>query len=275
MPVMAHSVSSSSTSSSSQPWRAAARRRRVDVGQPGQGGDGVAHLGVVLHGARAERVGAEVDGELAVAEPGEVADEVALGDLGQRRRRGAAVAAGTSSSSGDSGTPVVRSCQARRPGSDSSKSVGSVSRPSSGALGGSPAGGGRGRTWSACSPRRAARPSAHRLVEGGHEGVDLGAGAALGHGHQQPVAGARRCSCRRGRCRPGTPRRPAAPPPGRRRRAGAGRTRAGRGRRQRLDAGHAQQPPRGSSAPRAPSAAPPRPGPRCPASRAGWRRSPP
>ena len=67
------------------------RRRRVDVGQAGQAGHGVADLGVVLHGARPERVGAEVDRELPVAQPGEVGHQVALGHLGQRQRRGAAM----------------------------------------------------------------------------------------------------------------------------------------------------------------------------------------
>ena len=63
-------------------------RRRVDPGQAGEGGHRVADLGVVLHGARPERVGPEVHRELAVGQPGEVGHQVALGDLGHRHRLG-------------------------------------------------------------------------------------------------------------------------------------------------------------------------------------------
>ena len=56
---------------------------RVGPGQPGQRRRLVADLGVVLHGARPQRVSAQVDRVLAVGQPGHVGDEVALGDLGQ------------------------------------------------------------------------------------------------------------------------------------------------------------------------------------------------
>ena len=70
------------------------RGRRVDVGQSGQGGGVVADLRVVLHRARPERVGTQVDGVLAVAEPREMGDQVALGKLGDGRRRVAKVLSG-------------------------------------------------------------------------------------------------------------------------------------------------------------------------------------
>ncbi len=60
-------------------------------------------------------------------------DEVAFGHLGQSTGRSARWAAGTRSSTGTSGIPVVRKVQARRPGWESSKRVGSAARPSSGA----------------------------------------------------------------------------------------------------------------------------------------------
>ena len=64
------------------------RRRggRMDAGEAGQPGHRVAHLGVVLHGARPERVRPEVDRELAVGQAGEVGHQVPLGHLGHRRR---------------------------------------------------------------------------------------------------------------------------------------------------------------------------------------------
>ena len=73
------------TSSSSQPWVSERRRRRVDTGRArAVRPTVVAELGVVLHRARTERVGAEVDRVLAVRQPGEVGDQVTLGHLGQR-----------------------------------------------------------------------------------------------------------------------------------------------------------------------------------------------
>ena len=57
--------------------------------QAGQGGRVIAQLGVVLHGAGPERVGAQVHRVLAVGEPGDVGDQVPLGHLGERDGLGA------------------------------------------------------------------------------------------------------------------------------------------------------------------------------------------
>ena len=54
------------------------RLGRVQAGEAGQGGDRLGDLGVVLHGARAERVEAQVDREVAVGQAGVVAHQVAL-----------------------------------------------------------------------------------------------------------------------------------------------------------------------------------------------------
>ena len=58
----------------------------VDQGQARQIGDAVVDLGVVLHGARAERVEALVDGEVAPRGVGEVAHYLRLRQLRQRQR---------------------------------------------------------------------------------------------------------------------------------------------------------------------------------------------
>ena len=94
MPVISHSAASSSTRSSSHPWMQLVGSGGVDVGQSREHGHRVADLGVVLHRARAQRVRAEIDGELAVAEAGEVADQVTLGHLGQLDGAGAAMGVG-------------------------------------------------------------------------------------------------------------------------------------------------------------------------------------
>ena len=88
----------------------------MDVGEAGHRGGGVAGLGVVLHRARPERVGAEVDGVLAVGEAGEVGDEVPLGHLGQLHGSRERNCSGTSSSAVHSGSPLVRNEAERRPG---------------------------------------------------------------------------------------------------------------------------------------------------------------
>ncbi len=243
------------------PLGAVGGRGGMDVGQAGQAGHGVADLGVVLHGARAQRVGAEIDGELAVAETGEVADEVALRHLGQCHRGGPPMVLGHEllerPTSGTSGRPEL---------------PGRVA----------PAGRAR-RAWARCRGRAGAHSAApttrsgSRISEVVHhhrtafskaddEGVDLGPGATFGHGHEEPVARRRRCSLgsratparnpssairsmtisastgRRTANSRSTGRPPAASTPG-----------TSRGR-------------RGSSAPPGPSAAPPRPGPTSPAS---------
>ena len=66
------------------------RLRRVQARVAGQRGDALVQLRVVLHRARAERVEAGVEVEVALREPVVVADDLRLGDLGQLRRLGAA-----------------------------------------------------------------------------------------------------------------------------------------------------------------------------------------
>ena len=119
MPVISHRASARRPQQL-QPALGAAlgRRGRVDAGQAGQGGDVVAELRVVLHGARPERVGAEVDRVLPVGQPGEVGDQVALGDLGAAAPGSSRQPSGRDQlrRAGHSGTPVVRNDQACRPG---------------------------------------------------------------------------------------------------------------------------------------------------------------
>ena len=54
----------------------------VSVGKTLEAGDGFVHARVVLHGAASERIHAEVDGVIPGGEPGEVADDLDLGELG-------------------------------------------------------------------------------------------------------------------------------------------------------------------------------------------------
>ena len=67
--------------------------RRVQARVARQRGDALVQLRVVLHRARAERVEAGVEVEVALREPVVVAHDLRLGDLGQLRRLGAAEAA--------------------------------------------------------------------------------------------------------------------------------------------------------------------------------------
>ena len=67
--------------------------QRVQARVAGQRGDALVQLRVVLHRARAERVEAGVEVEVALGEPVVVADDLRLGDLRQLRRLGAAEAA--------------------------------------------------------------------------------------------------------------------------------------------------------------------------------------
>ncbi len=70
MPVTSHSASSSSTSSSSQPWVQLAGAAGMDVGSPGRAATASQIFGLYFMVHEPERVGAEVDGELAVARAG-------------------------------------------------------------------------------------------------------------------------------------------------------------------------------------------------------------
>src|SRR5205823_9584206 len=63
---------------------------RVQIAEPGQRGEALVDARVVLHRARAERVEAGVDPEVACGELREVTEEIRLGDLGQARRLGPA-----------------------------------------------------------------------------------------------------------------------------------------------------------------------------------------
>ena len=60
---------------------------RVEIAEPGEGHDAFVDSGVVLHRARAERVEAGVDPEVAVGERREVPHDLVLRHLGQPRRR--------------------------------------------------------------------------------------------------------------------------------------------------------------------------------------------
>ena len=115
------------------------RRRRVHVAEAAQAGGLVAQLRVVLHGART-RAGRR-RGRRSTAG----ASAASCGRRGRARTPRAAppastrrCSAGTSSSSDHSGVFVVRSGPARRPSTDNSKIVGSISRPTTGADDGAP-----------------------------------------------------------------------------------------------------------------------------------------
>ena len=57
----------------------------MDPGEPGQEGHFVVDLGVVLHGARTQRVKVGIDAEVQLAQGGEILDHFGLGNLGQRQ----------------------------------------------------------------------------------------------------------------------------------------------------------------------------------------------
>ena len=126
-------------------------------------------------------------------------------------------ASGTRSSRGTSGTPVVRSCQALRPGSDSSKSVGSLSRPEQRSAGGTAPGGG-GRDEVVDHHRTALSKAATK--------ASISARVRRSVTATSSPSSAPGCRSDRGRYRPGTLRRPGAPPPSRTPRGGGRRIRA-------------------------------------------------
>ena len=64
--------------------------QRMQMREAGQGDEPLVDARVVFHGARAERVEARVDSEVARRQFGEVAEDLRLGELGQARRLGAA-----------------------------------------------------------------------------------------------------------------------------------------------------------------------------------------
>ena len=165
------------------------RRRRagVDPGQAGEGGHGVADLGVVLHRARTERVGPEVDRELAVAQPGEVADQVALGHLGQGHRLGAPVLGRDQLVEPPLGDPGRPQLPAAPPGLGELEDgrLGVVAHQRG--AGRPPAGGRRPRTSSAAS--LAAVIARTALSKAATKASISAAGPALGDRHQQAVGG--------------------------------------------------------------------------------------
>ena len=98
------------------------RRQRVELREAGQAGGPLVDLGVVLHRARAQRVEAAVHRVVEVREVDEVADDLGLVELRQRQRRAARrCSAGMPSSASAGGCGTL---SPRRPGRDSSASVG-------------------------------------------------------------------------------------------------------------------------------------------------------
>ena len=194
---------------------------RVDTGQAGQPRHRVTHLRVVLHGARPERVGAQVDGELPVGEAGEVGHQVAFGHLGHLD--GSVPPVGLGHEFVDRHLRDAR--RPERPGP--TPRMGQLEQ---GRLGG--ASEQRGRGGLATGGRGRARGrlvghSGHRLGQGGCIGVDLGGRPPFGDGDQEPVVAvgdgsfqrdarqeARRRPCARSPRRPAgaTGRRTRAPP---------------------------------------------------------------
>ena len=88
------------------------RCRRVDLAKGRDRRGLVTDLRVVLHRARAERVRPEIDAVLAVRQPGEMADEVALGDLRERDGLGAQMPGRHELG----GRPLRQAGRAQRPG---------------------------------------------------------------------------------------------------------------------------------------------------------------
>ena len=99
------------------PWDAAIGLERVRRGEAGQPRHALVDLGVVLHGAGAERVEAEVDRGVPGGQAREVAHDLDLGELGQARQ---VVAHGVGAEAAPRGRPQARRCagswQPTRPG---------------------------------------------------------------------------------------------------------------------------------------------------------------
>ena len=127
-PQISLSARSSDHISSSAPWARRGSWAGCRRAWPGQRGDALVDPRVVLHRARAERVDPGVEVEVAAREAVVVADDLGLGDLGQRGGLASAAARlGISSSSGTSGTPGGgdrRGAAARRPSARRSSSRG-------------------------------------------------------------------------------------------------------------------------------------------------------
>ncbi len=162
-----------------RPLGAARRLEGVQARVAGQGGDPLVQLRVVLHRARAQRVEAGVEVEVALAEPVVVAHDLGLGHLGQLGRRLAAQARGQQLVERPLGD-VERGRRRTRAGR------GASARRSSSR---SRAAGASARRRSRDRPRPVAgRPlGGHGAAEDVGQAVDVGAAAALGDRHQQPV----------------------------------------------------------------------------------------
>ena len=85
-PPIAASICSSSYISSRAPWSISLGLVGVQLAKDRQPRGGLGALGVVLHGAGAQRVHAAVDAEVPLRRRGEVAHHLGLADLGQPRR---------------------------------------------------------------------------------------------------------------------------------------------------------------------------------------------
>ena len=92
MPVTVFSVSCKSYRQARKPWLTASGARGWTIQEARQAGGAMRAARVVLHGARAERVEAVVDGEVASRQPGVVAHHLQFRHLRQRRRRSAQAA---------------------------------------------------------------------------------------------------------------------------------------------------------------------------------------
>ena len=141
----------------------------VQPAQARQRGDALADLGVVLHRARAQRIGSRLDAVVARRQLGEVAHEIDLGDLGQARRPAA---------QRDAGEQLVhRGLGHARCG----EAVGAAAGPRL-LVDGSQSG--RRSAGRCVVARRVSAKEASHLLD---EGVDLGARAPLAHREQQDV----------------------------------------------------------------------------------------
>ena len=88
IPLISARSCSSRQSSSRVPWAVSSGASGWSAAKPGQAGRPLVHLGVVLHGARAERIEARVNRPVEVREVDVVPDQGRLVELGQGRRDG-------------------------------------------------------------------------------------------------------------------------------------------------------------------------------------------
>ena len=125
MPHTSASPRSSRYMSSSAPCSMLSGAYGCRRAKPRQARGPLVDLGVVLHGARAERVDAEVDGEVLLAQAHEVTERLGLAHLGQRRRLAAERARRTARLASTSGTSHCGRLAPERPWVPRSKISGS------------------------------------------------------------------------------------------------------------------------------------------------------